>query len=81
MQENLGISEVKARLAMICDQASQGEVIRFTRRRGNQVETFELRRVKPVKRQLGSWKGRFNDAELDSLAAPLDDEELAHWNT
>jgi hypothetical protein len=80
MEASLGISEVKARLAAVCDQAAQGEVIRFTRRRGNRVETFELRRVESARRRLGSWQDKFSEAELESLTAPLSDEELAHMN-
>jgi hypothetical protein len=80
MQAPLAISEVKAKLAAICDQAARGEVIRFTRRRGNRVEMFELRRVKSAKRRLGNWKDKFSETELESLTAPLTDDELAHWN-
>jgi hypothetical protein len=80
MNENLGISEVKAKFAAVCDRAAHGEVIRFTRRRGSQVERFELRRVAPAERQLGGWENKFSQAELDSLTAPMTDEELAHWN-
>jgi hypothetical protein len=80
METPLGISEVKAKLAKVCDQAAQGQVIHFTRRRGHKVETFEIRRVKSTKRQLGNWQGKFSEAELDSLAAPLTGDELAHWN-
>ncbi len=80
MQTPFGISEVKAKIAAICNQDAQGEVIRFTRRRGNRVETFELRRVESARRQLGNWQDKFSEAELESLTTPLSDKELAHWN-
>jgi hypothetical protein len=80
MNEPLGISEVKAKFAAVCDCAARGEVIRFTRRRGSKVESFELRRVTPAKRQLGGWRHKFSKTELDSLTAPMTDEERSHWN-
>lgn len=80
MQELPGISEVKARLAAMCDRASRGEVIQFSRRRGNRIERFELRRVTETKRQLGGWEGRLTEDELESLTAPLSEAELRDWN-
>lgn len=80
MNSPVGISEIKAKFAAVCDRAAKGEVIRFTRRRGSQVESFELRRVIEGKRQLGAWQHNFSEAELESLAAPLGDDELKHWN-
>lgn len=80
MQQSIGISEVKAKLAAVCDRAAKGEVIRFTRRRGSQLESFELRRVTSGKRQLGAWQHKLSADELESLTAPLNDEELKAWN-
>ena len=78
---NIGISEVKAKFAAVCDLAAQGEVVKFTRRRGSQIEEFELRRIAPKKRQLGSWTNDLSDKQLDTLTAPLTEKELAEWNT
>lgn len=80
MHNPLGVSEVKAKFAAVCDRAAHGEVIRFTRRRGSKVERFELRRVTSGTRELGAWQHKFADAELDTLGAPLTEEERADWN-
>ncbi|MES0872819.1 hypothetical protein [Sinimarinibacterium thermocellulolyticum] len=81
MTETIGISEVKAKLAAVCDRAAQGEVIRFSRRRGNRVENFELRCVADGRRTFGAWQDKFSKAQLDSLSAPLTKAELDAWNT
>lgn len=80
MVESLGISEVKAKLSAICDRAARGEAVRFARRRGNQVERFELRRIHECKRELGAWRGKLRQEEIDRLSAPLDEHGLAAWN-
>lgn len=80
MQEPLGVSEVKAKFAAVCDRAAHGEVIRFTRRRGSKIERFELRQITPGRRELGAWQGKFDDAEMDALSAPMTEQEQADWN-
>lgn len=80
MKENLGISDVKAKFSAICDQAADGEVICFTRQRGNRIEHFELRRAAPSKRQLGAWQGQLPAKAVDALSAPLTQEELDTWS-
>ena len=80
MHNPLGVSEVKAKFAAVCDRAAHGEVIRFTRRRGSQVEHFELRRLPSGKRELGAWRDKFSPEEMDALVAPMSDAEYADWN-
>lgn len=80
MQQPLGVSEVKARFAAVCDRAADGEVIQFTRRRGSRVERFELRRITPGLRELGAWQDKFSDQEMDELSAPMTEAERADWN-
>ncbi|MCL2803844.1 MAG: type II toxin-antitoxin system prevent-host-death family antitoxin [Micrococcales bacterium] len=70
--------EAKTRLSQLIAQAEQGDDVTIARRGKPVVRLVPL--TEPPQRELGFLGGVLSSESDNELLAPLDGEELSHWD-
>jgi prevent-host-death family protein len=82
MTIHVNIGEAKTRLSELIAATERGEEVVIARAGKPVVRLAPVAEIDEVARRasaFGMWKGLITDEEIETLLAPLSDEELAEW--